>query len=196
MVSITRYYGTGYHETFFSLFTLCHHYFFIKIFARYYLIFGWFFLVKIQQQCNGGLMGFPGKCIFLCFSLTMPVFHVNATDVVFKCETKNHKQIILQKNIDGVTYSFGKIGEKPELELTRKRKQLETNFENLSGRYLTNTIIITNGAYSYWLTTSVDRIADIQEPSTSLTVTKGEQHLASLKCRKGSEVGALIAIDD
>ena len=133
-------------------------------------------------------------CIFL--ALLMPFVQANANDLIFKCDIKNHKQINLHAKSGDVIYSFGKFGEKPELELSRKKKQIETNFGNLSGRYATNSIIIRNGNYSYRLTTSVDRIADIQEPSTSLTVMKNDKDLTTLQCIKGSEVGALIAIDD
>ncbi|CAM3861539.1 hypothetical protein ACLLS5_002436 [Salmonella enterica] len=139
---------------------------------------------------------FPKKlaCIFL--ALLMPFVQASANDLIFKCDVKNHKQISLHTKSGDVIYSFGRIGEKPEFELSRKKQQIETNFENLSGRYATNSIIIRNGNYSYRLTTSIDRIADIQEPSTSLTVMKNDKDLTTLQCIKGSEVGALIAIDD
>jgi len=139
---------------------------------------------------------YPKKlaCIFL--ALLMPFFQASANDLIFKCDVKNHKQIILHTKSGDVIYSFGRTGGKPELELSRKKQQIETNFENLSGRYATNSIIIRNGNYSYRLTTSIDRIADIQEPSTSLTVMKNDKDLTTLQCIKGSEVGALIAIDD
>ncbi|EJI6848072.1 hypothetical protein NFU85_000435 [Salmonella enterica] len=139
---------------------------------------------------------FPKKlaCIFL--ALLMPFVQASAKDLIFKCDVKNHKQISLHTKSGDVIYSFGRVGEKPEFELSRKKQQIETNFENLSGRYATNSIIIRNGNYSYRLTTSIDRIADIQESSTSLTVMKNDKDLTTLQCIKGSEVGALIAIDD
>lgn len=136
------------------------------------------------------------KSICVFFALITSCFYASANDLIFKCEFKNHKQIYMHKSDDNVIYSFGKKEDKPEIELIRKRQQLETNFENLSGRYATNTIIIKNGNYSYRLTTSVDRISDFQEPSTSLTVMKGEKDLTALQCIKGSEIGSLIAVDD
>lgn len=139
---------------------------------------------------------FPKKsaCIFLV--LLIPFIQASANDLIFKCDVKNHKQISLYTKYGDVIYSFGRIGGEPELKLFRKKQQFETNFENLSGKYATNSIIIRNGNYSYRLTTSIDRIADIQEPSTSLTVMKNDKDLTTLQCIKGSEVGALIAIDD
>lgn len=133
-------------------------------------------------------------CIYL--ALLASCFHASANDLIFKCDVKNHKQINLYKKSDDVIYSFGKAGEKPELELSRKKQQIVTNFEASSGRYATNSIIIINGNYGYRLTTSVDRIAEVQDPSTSLTVMKNDKDLTTFQCIKGSEAGALIAIDD
>lgn len=139
---------------------------------------------------------FPKKSTCISLALLMPFVQASANDLIFKCDVKNHKQINLHAKSDDIIYSFGRIGEKAEIELPRKKQQVETNFGNLSGRYATNSIIIRNGNYSYRLTTSIDRIANIQEPSTSLTVMKNDKDLTTLQCIKGSEVGALIAIDD
>lgn len=136
------------------------------------------------------------QLIFIKFTLTALTFNVYASDVIFKCAFKNNKQVSLYKKTENIIYSFGKIGEKPDLELNRKREQIETNLGNLSGRYVTNSIIIKNGTYGYKLTTSVDRIAEEQEPSTSLTVMKNDNDLTTLQCMKGSEVGSLISIDN
>lgn len=122
--------------------------------------------------------------------------HASASDLIFKCDVENYKQISLHKKDGNVIYAYGKAGKKPELELSRKKRQLVTNFEALSGRYATNSIIIKNGNYGYRLTTAIDRIADVQEPSTSLTVMKNDKDLTTFRCIKGSEVGALIAIDN
>jgi hypothetical protein len=138
----------------------------------------------------------PKKLKYICMALLIPCFHASANGLIFKCDVKNNKQINLYKKSDDVIYSFGRLGEKPELELARKKKQIETNFENSSGRYATNSIIIKNANFGYRLTTSIDRIADVQEPSTSLTVMKNDKDLTTLQCIKGSEVGSLIAIDD
>lgn len=123
-------------------------------------------------------------------------FSVTANNLIFKCDIKNNKQVRLYKNLTYITYSFGKINTNPDIELKRKKEQLDIKTDNPSGRYLTNSIGINNGIYSYRLTTSVDRIADEQVPITSLTVMKYGKDLTSLGCIKGSEVGALIAIDD
>lgn len=128
--------------------------------------------------------------------LTTLSFHASANSLIFKCETKGHKQINLYKISDSIVYTFGKSGSKPEIKLIRKKENLAMNFENLSGRYATNTIEIKNGNYSYRLTTSVDRIASEQEPTTSLTVIKNGNDLTSIQCLKGSEIGALISIED
>ncbi|MDR0164404.1 hypothetical protein P7L84_12570 [Enterobacter ludwigii] len=139
---------------------------------------------------------FPKKLTYICLALLIPFAQARANALIFKCDVKNHKQINLHTKSDDIIYSFGRSGEKPELELRRKKQQIVTDFGNSSGRYSTNSIIIKNGSYSYRLTTSIDRIADIQEPSTSLTVMKNDEDLTTLQCIKGSEVGALIAIDD
>jgi len=82
------------------------------------------------------------------------------------------------------------------MQLQKKRDEIDTNLENLSGRYATNSIKIKNGNYSYKLTTSVDRIAVQQDPLTTLTVAKSNNDLTTLQCIKGSEEGALISIDN
>lgn len=136
------------------------------------------------------------QLIYIPLSLIALTFNVHASDMIFKCMFKNHKQVSLYKKSNDITYTFGKPGEKPDLELNRKKDQIETNLGNLSGRYATNSIIIKNGVYGYKLTTSVDRIAEEQEPSTSLTVTKNDNDITTLQCMKGSEEGSLISIDD
>lgn len=123
-------------------------------------------------------------------------FNTLANDLIFKCDIKNNKHVSLYKDLNYITYYFGKNNSPPDIELKRKKEQLNINIGNPSGRYLTNSIGINNGVYSYRLTTSVDRIADEQIPKTSLTVMKDGKDLTSLDCVKGSEVGALIAIDD
>lgn len=136
------------------------------------------------------------QLIFIHLTLTALTFNVYASDVIFKCTFENNKQVSLYKKTGNIIYSFGKIGEKPDLELNRKREQIETSLGNLSGRYATNSIVVKNGIYGYKLTTSVDRIAEKQEPSTSLTVMKNDNDLTTLQCIKDSETGSLISIDD
>lgn len=130
------------------------------------------------------------------FLFTVLTFNVHANDLIFKCKFENSKQVSLYKNENDITYSFGKIGSKPDLKLKRKKDQLSLDLGNLSGRYITNSIKIKNGIYSYQLTTSVDRIADEQIPSTSLTVMKNDKSLTTIQCIKDSEEGSLISIDD
>lgn len=66
---------------------------------------------------------FPKKlaCIFL--ALLMPFVQASANDLIFKCDVKNHKQISLHTKSGDVIYSFGRIGEKPEFELSRKNNK-------------------------------------------------------------------------
>lgn len=103
---------------------------------------------------------------------------------------------MLYKDSNEIEYLFGKIGSAPDIELRREISQLDVDMANLSGRYLTNSIIIKNKAYGYRLTTSVDKIADEQVPKSTLTIMKNGKDLTSFQCIKGSEVGALIAIQD
>ncbi|HAV1827359.1 TPA: hypothetical protein JG914_000092 [Enterobacter hormaechei subsp. steigerwaltii] len=135
------------------------------------------------------------KQIMLIF-MALLAFNVHASDLIFKCNFKNHKQVSLYKNSNGIIYSFGKIDAKPDLELNQKKSQVDANLGNLSGRFATNSIEIKNGNYGYKLTTSVDRIAEEQVPSTSLTVIKDSNDLTTLQCIKGSEVGTLLSIND
>lgn len=133
---------------------------------------------------------------FISLAFTVLAFNSHANDLIFKCTFKNSKQVSLYKTDRNITYSFGKLNSTPELQLNKKREEIESNFENLSGRYATNSIKIKNGSYSYKLTTSVDRVADEQEPLTSLTVAKNNNDLTTFQCIKGSEEGSLISIDD
>lgn len=144
----------------------------------------------------GVIMRSQKTAIFLSLTLIALSFNSSANDLIFKCTTKNNKEIKLYKNGNTIQYSFGKIGAKPELELNKRKEELDVNLENLSGRYATNSIEIKNGIYSYRLTTSVDRIANEQDPITSLTVIKNGEGLTSLQCLKGSEIGTIISIND
>jgi hypothetical protein len=128
--------------------------------------------------------------------LIMLSFYTNANSLIFKCSTSNNKQITLSRDGTNFIYSFGKTGHSSEIELVRKRNQLIIDFDNVSGRYATNSIEIENDNYSYQLTTSVDRIADEQEPTTSLAVMKNRKYLTTFQCLKGSELGSLINIDN
>lgn len=115
---------------------------------------------------------------------------------IFSCTTENHKKVRLYKEEGKIIYSFGKDEKKPEIILVRKKEDLGVNLENPSGRYLSSTIEIYNKKYTYQIITSVDRIADTQEPKTSLIVMNDKKYLASLNCIKGSEVGSLININN
>jgi hypothetical protein len=115
---------------------------------------------------------------------------------IFSCTTENHKKVRLYKEEGKIIYSFGKKGKTPEIKLYRKKDDLVINLENTAGRYISSTIVVRNKKYEYQLTTSIDRIADTQEPQTSITVMNDQKYLTSLKCIKGSEVGALINIDN
>lgn len=126
----------------------------------------------------------------------MLAFNSHANDLIFKCTFKNSKKVSLYETNGNIIYSFGKSNSTPELQLNINRKEIESNFGDLSGRYATNSIKIKNGSYSYKLTTSIDRIADEQEPLTSLTVAKNNNDLTTFQCIKGSEEGSLISIDD
>ncbi|MFW0697063.1 hypothetical protein [Pantoea sp. R13S299] len=134
--------------------------------------------------------------IFIQLALIALTFNVSANEPIFKCKLNKNKQLILYKNTNSITYSFGKIGFKPELELSRKKEQIDIDLENLSGRYATNSIEFTNGKFSYKITTGVDRIANEQKPSTSLTVIENNIELTTLQCIKGSEEGSLLNIND
>ncbi|KAB8312646.1 hypothetical protein EH228_06325 [Erwinia endophytica] len=131
---------------------------------------------------------------FIPLALIALTFNAHANDLIFKCTFKNSKQVSLYKKSNNIIYSFGKTNSKPDLQLHKKIEEIETDLENLSGRYATNSIKIKNGIYSYKLTTSVDRIADQQDPLTSLTVAKNNNDLTTLQCIKGSEVGSIVSI--
>ncbi|GEM_PF-978449 len=133
---------------------------------------------------------------FIPLASIVLIFNAHANDLIFKCKFKNSKQVSLYKKSSSIIYSFGKPNSKPELQLQKKRDEIDTNLENLSGRYATNSIKIKNGNYSYKLTTSVDRIAVQQDPLTTLTVAKSNNDLTTLQCIKGSEEGSLISIDN
>lgn len=137
------------------------------------------------------------KKIILASLMIMGLSHsAFADNLIFKCKFKNNKQVMLYKDSNEIEYLFGKIGSAPDIELRREISQLDVDMANLSGRYLTNSIIIKNKAYGYRLTTSVDKIADEQVPKSTLTIMKNGKDLTSFQCIKGSEVGALIAIQD
>ena len=141
-------------------------------------------------------MAIAKKYTLIFFTLSFISHFSYASAVFFKCDFKNNKEVVLSRDGNDIYYIFGKKNSSPDIILKEKKERLDINFEDLSGRYLTNSLTIHNYSYSYRLITSVDRIADIQEPETSLTVLKNGEELTSLRCLKGSEVGALISIND
>lgn len=65
-------------------------------------------------------MALKKKYTFISIALIAISFNAASSDLIFKCDIKNNKQVSLYKDFNTVIYSFGKVNSKPDIELKRK----------------------------------------------------------------------------
>lgn len=121
--------------------------------------------------------------------------NANANDLVFKCTTDNNKQVSLYRDGENIKYIFGKKNSKPELEVIRKKSDVQIDLEDPDGGGLSNSVEVKNGAYSYQLISNIDKFSEGHESTTSLNIIKGEHVIKTLYCTPNSVYGDLINID-
>lgn len=84
----------------------------------------------------------------------------------------------------GAVYRYGLLG-RPELELTEPYGALDYEPWPGVGRSIWETVTFYNGAYSYSVYISVDRMDENVAPEGGVAVRKGEEVVASLTCAEG-----------
>jgi len=127
--------------------------------------------------------------------LVVFIMNANANDLVFKCTTDNNKQVSLYRDGENIKYIFGKKNSKPELEIIRKKSDVQIDLEDPEGGGLSNSVEVKNGVYSYQLISNIDKFSEEHESTTSLNIMKGKNVIKTLYCTPKSVYGDLINID-
>ena len=120
-----------------------------------------------------------------------------SSKTVFQCTTTNNKQIEVCDAGKTISYSFGKRGKKPELALSIPRHQATTFQWHGIGRYINYSVSIPNGAYTYSVYTSIDKLEENEAKGfeAGVSVEKNEQHLATVICRDHTVIDNIQGID-
>ena len=120
-----------------------------------------------------------------------------SSETVFQCTTTNNKQIEVCDAGKTISYSFGKRGRKPELALSVPRHQATTFQWHGIGRHINYSVSIPNGAYTYTVYTSLDKLERNEDKAfeAGVTVEKNQQHLATVICRDHTVVDDIQGID-
>jgi hypothetical protein len=128
----------------------------------------------------------------LAFSSLLSANTMEETKPLFSCKTKSNKFLELHKQDNTITYKFGKINSPPELELKKSSDEVEILIGNASGSELTNSISFANGEYTYTVISSVNKVADVQEPKHGILVKKNSNYLTYISCIPASVEGSLL----
>jgi len=113
----------------------------------------------------------------------------------FYCKSKSDKTLELYKQNNTISYKFGHPGRTPELELNRLVDEVDISIGNTTGSELSNSVTFTNGAYSYTVTSRINRVADVQIPEHGILVKKNSNYLTYISCISASVKGSLLDIE-
>lgn len=139
-------------------------------------------------------MEFP---LLLSVALTTTAFGMDKPEgIIFSCTSTSNKKISISRHHDIITYIYGKAGSPPELELSRPKSSLIISLETPSGRYLSNSVTIKNGEYTYTLYSNIDRVSSNQNPKSGILIKRKDSYLGTVDCIPGSESGSLLDIDE
>lgn len=114
---------------------------------------------------------------------------------LFSCKTKSKKFLELHKQDNMITYKFGEINLPPELGLKKSSDEVELLIGNASGSELTNSITFANGEYTYTVISSINKVADVQEPKHGILVKKNSSYLTYISCISASVKGSLLDLE-
>lgn len=131
----------------------------------------------------------------VAFSSLLSANTMEEENPLFSCKTKSNKAFELHKQDNAILYKFGKINYPPELELKKPSDEVQIVIGNASGSELTNSISFVNGEYSYTLISSVNKIADVQEPTHGILVKKNSNYLTYISCISASVEGSLLDLE-
>jgi len=95
-----------------------------------------------------------------------------------------------------VRYAYGRPGQTPELQLTEPITTIAHLPWNGIGRNIWEATKFRNGAFSYEVYLSQDRLADGFPVSGGVTVMKGTETIATIPCDPGTAAVNLFALSD
>ncbi len=125
----------------------------------------------------------------ICLLLTMALPAL-ADSVIFSCTTTNKKSIRLTQQGNNLKYAFGTPGKSPDIAVSVPLSK--TNYEpwNGVGRWITSSVTIPNGDYSYQVFYGADRLSDEHPISAGVNVLRGadEKYVNTVKCANKSKI--------
>ncbi|MCW0217740.1 MAG: hypothetical protein OJI67_05415 [Prosthecobacter sp.] len=130
--------------------------------------------------------------LLLPFSSILSAEPIDNENPFFRCTTTSNKIIELKRQDDKFIYTFGSPNQPPELAMNKSPHEVEISMGNLSGNELSNSVSLTNGAYTYTVIMKINRIADTQEPEHGIVVKKNSRYLAYIPCIANSVQGSLL----
>lgn len=129
-------------------------------------------------------------------ALTAPVTAaVERLPPFFYCKSESDRTLELYKQNNTISYKFGHPGRTPDLELNRLIDEVYISIGNATGSELSNSVTFTNGAYSYTVTSRINRVADVQIPEHGILVKKNSNYLTYISCISASVKGSLLDIE-
>ncbi|TYP64433.1 hypothetical protein [Stutzerimonas stutzeri] len=131
----------------------------------------------------------------LAFSSILEANPIEELKPFFSCTIKPNKYLKINKQENTIIYAFGRHKHPPELELKKTLDEVVISTGNVSGSELTNSISFANGDYTYTVISSVNRVADIQEPKHGILVQKNSDYLTYLPCISTSVDGSLLDLE-
>jgi hypothetical protein len=141
------------------------------------------------------------KFLTLCFASAI-LFSPNAfakcaagNKTIFACTTAKGKLIEVCDAGKSITYSFGSPQTTPEIALNVPRDKATTFQWAGVGRYLSYSVDIPNGATTYSVFHSVDRITEAHATDAGVNVLEGDKLLATVKCSSKKMVNNLEGVD-
>lgn len=126
-------------------------------------------------------------CALTLFASTAQAGCYGSGTSLFHCTMSGGKKaldVCLQGGV--ATYSFGKIGQAPDLLLARKEVDVMMSPWNGIGRSIYEEIGFNNREFSYIIGYSMDRRVEALPIAGTLIVVEGDATAAELSCDEGS----------
>lgn len=111
---------------------------------------------------------------------------------LFSCTTTNNKYVELCDNGATLQYSFGKVGQTPELALSVPRARASTYQWEGFGRWINYSVRIPNGNTFYEVFDSADRIEQTAE--AGIYVEASGKNVATINCKMDTLVSNLEGV--
>ncbi|MFZ1389365.1 MAG: hypothetical protein WBP46_17425 [Thiolinea sp.] len=115
---------------------------------------------------------------------------------LFYCKTQtNNKQIELCDAGKTITYSFGKIGKKPELAIAVPRADASTWQWAGIGRTMSYSVNVPNGEYNYNVFWGVDRLEENHPIEAGVNVEQNGSLLVTVLCKEKGLISNLEGVN-